>query len=350
MTQSIPTPSFDFYIGTYTLGSKSHSQGVYRCTLAGSTGQISTPECVATLDNPSYISWGNNGQILYAAQEKDQSDSAKVSTFRVLDNGLLSHLKDNDLPGGAPCHLAASGDGKFLATAQYETGDISLFSLKETGVPTAVTHTPAPVGDADPHAHYVQFFDTGQSLAAIDLGQDQLRFYALATQTTPLTLTGQINFPKGSGPRHLARSKKGNIFYVLTERSEEIFVVKQEDHTWHIASKIQAFTSDQNVANGAAAAIRLSDDGKFLYASSRTKSELAVFAVDQETHNLSHVQTLSLEGKEPRDFALSPDGRLLVVANQNSNSLASYWVIKDTGKIVPTGKIVDLDSPVCVLF
>jgi len=102
--------------------------------------------------------------------------------------------------------------------------------------------------------------------------------------------------------------------------------------------------------DGAGAAIRLSADGRFLYVSGRSNSEIAAFAIDAASGALSPVQRVPTDGLAPRDFDLTPDGRFVVIANQQSNTLTSLWRNPDTGRHGPTGQAVELGSPVCVLF
>jgi 6-phosphogluconolactonase len=52
----------------------------------------------------------------------------------------------------------------------------------------------------------------------------------------------------------------------------------------------------------------------------------------------------------PRNFNLTPDGAYLLVGNQNSNSLLSFKRDAATGKITPTGEVLDIHKPVYINF
>jgi 6-phosphogluconolactonase len=58
---------------------------------------------------------------------------------------------------------------------------------------------------------------------------------------------------------------------------------------------------------------------------------------------------VSTGGREPRGFQLTPDGRLLLVANQNSNNVVTFAVDEATGGLEATGVVTDVPSPTCVV-
>ncbi len=78
--------------------------------------------------------------------------------------------------------------------------------------------------------------------------------------------------------------------------------------------------------------------GKFLYASNRVVHNgldglVSVFALDAETGVPSLRSVVPTHGKVPRDIVLTADGALLLVANQNSDNVATYAVDQATGAL-----------------
>ena len=55
-------------------------------------------------------------------------------------------------------------------------------------------------------------------------------------------------------------------------------------------------------------------------------------------------------GRTPRDINLDPTGRILLVANQDSDSVVSFFVDAQTGRLEPTGQSTTVPKPVRVLF
>jgi 6-phosphogluconolactonase len=57
---------------------------------------------------------------------------------------------------------------------------------------------------------------------------------------------------------------------------------------------------------------------------------------------------MNTQGKTPRNFALTPSGRLLLVANQNSNNVVTFRVDGQNGLLTPTGQTIEVPSPMFV--
>lgn len=56
-------------------------------------------------------------------------------------------------------------------------------------------------------------------------------------------------------------------------------------------------------------------------------------------------------GKNPRDFAIHPDGETLLVAHQDSNNLVSFLLNPRTGELTRSAQEpVKVSKPTCILF
>ena len=98
------------------------------------------------------------------------------------------------------------------------------------------------------------------------------------------------------------------------------------------------------------AAIRISSDGRFLYASNRGHNSIAVYAVSENGEAIERIQLISTEGDIPRDFDLDPSEDFIVVANQDSDNLTLYRRNQETGLLEMIQKDVAVPECVCVLF
>ena len=65
---------------------------------------------------------------------------------------------------------------------------------------------------------------------------------------------------------------------------------------------------------------------------------------------LSFVEHTPTQGKIPRNFAVDPTGQFLFVANQETDNIVQYRIDQDTGRLTPTGKVVQVDAPVSLEF
>jgi len=88
--------------------------------------------------------------------------------------------------------------------------------------------------------------------------------------------------------------------------------------------------------------------GRFLYGSNRGHDSIVCFAVDDKTGKLSLVGHESMQGKNPRHFAIDPSGSLLLAANQESDSVVSFRINQDTGVLTPTGQTCRVSTTVCL--
>jgi 6-phosphogluconolactonase len=55
-------------------------------------------------------------------------------------------------------------------------------------------------------------------------------------------------------------------------------------------------------------------------------------------------------GAKPRGFALSPDGRWLIAANQDSDSIVPFAIDPATGLPAVAGAALRVPSPTCIAF
>jgi len=65
---------------------------------------------------------------------------------------------------------------------------------------------------------------------------------------------------------------------------------------------------------------------------------------------LTAVERVSTQGKTPRNFAIDPSGAFLFAANQDSGNVVVFRVDPATGRLTPTGNVLEVASPVCVVF
>ena len=153
---------------------------------------------------------------------------------------------------------------------------------------------------------------------------------------------------EGAGPRHLIFDPNNKWIYVLSELNNSISILKEKDETYFIDSTISTlpkeFTAHSNAAN-----IRISKDGKFLYASHRGADSIAMFKVNSENGSLTSIGYTPVLGANSRKFSLSPDDQFLLVANQDTNNIISFKRNAVTGKLTFVDKIL-APTPICILF
>jgi 6-phosphogluconolactonase (cycloisomerase 2 family) len=145
------------------------------------------------------------------------------------------------------------------------------------------------------------------------------------------------------GPRHLLFDASGTHLYVIGELSGDITVF---DYKNGALTEKQVVKADRLDARGAAD-IHLSPDGKFLYASLRLKGDgIAIFEV-AENGTLAYVG-YQATGPHPRNFNITPNGRFVLVACRDNDSIEVYSRDAATGLLAPTGYRIPQTRPVFV--
>ena len=69
-----------------------------------------------------------------------------------------------------------------------------------------------------------------------------------------------------------------------------------------------------------------------------------------EKGTLTRVQEAPSLGMIPRNFALDPTGKYLLVGNQISNQMVVFAIDPANGTLKPAGQTLDVNSPVAILF
>ena len=95
-------------------------------------------------------------------------------------------------------------------------------------------------------------------------------------------------------------------------------------------------------------AIKISNDNRFIYVSNRGQDTIVVF--ENVNNKLKEIQTISTEGADPRDFALSKDNKLAVATNETSGTITVYAVDQETGELDVVQCGVEVPEAVCVKF
>lgn len=362
-----PVPAdgvYDMLVGTYT-GGKSEGLYVYRFdTKTGEATRVSVAQTV----NPSYLVVTPDRRFVYAVNELpgDNGPATQrggISAFRFdAASGQLTFLNKVSSDGNDPCYLKLSPDGKYLLTANYSVaadpgGSFAVFPLQADGqvgssVLTVHHEGGGPVkGRQDnSHVHSTVFSPDGHYLFAQDLGADKLYSYRY-TPDGSRGLFGPTEWrytqeKAGTGPRHLVFGADGKHAYLTSELAGTVSTFNYDDGR---LTQVQTIPLAEPGFKGAvgAAAIHLSPDGRFLYATNRgDANDIVIFSVDPANGHLKKIGRQSSLGKSPREFAIDPTGNWLIVGNQNSDTVVVFRRDPQTGLLEANPKQFELGSPV----
>ena len=97
------------------------------------------------------------------------------------------------------------------------------------------------------------------------------------------------------------------------------------------------------------AAIRLSKDSQYLYASNRGHDSIAVYRVLADG-SLKLIEIVPTHGKTPRDFDLTPDQEFLIAVHQDSDNATVFKRNSDTGRLAELSNDFHVPEAVCISF
>jgi len=341
-----PPASYDFYLGTYTDGS---SEGIYSGTL-NADGTFSELKLAAKTENPSYLCFAHNQNVLLAVSEVDIEGTGTLEAYAIADEGL-QHVSTSLSGGAHPCHIASNDNGDILM-ANYTGGNIGYATVDEAARLSELVDVAQHQGKSitqrqtAPHAHSAWFLSEKEAVA-VDLGIDQLIFYNLSNEAK-LQKEASLSLEAGAGPRHLAFHPLKDVLYVINELNSSVSVVAKDDDQWHLKQSLSTLPNGYDGQNFCAD-IKVSNDGRFLYASNRGHNSLAIYEISTSGVELKLIAHQNVKGNWPRNFALTPDNKLVVVANQRSNNLVTFKRNAENGLLSFLAE-TQLSSPVCVLF
>ena len=183
-----------------------------------------------------------------------------------------------------------------------------------------------------------------------DLGSDQIYHYRFFSNNGSLLRTSITKAARiGDGPRHIIFNSNQRFVYVMNELKSEITVFNY----FPIMEAIQIISSlpeNYTLPNTGAEILLHPITEKYLYASNRGHDSIAVFSVDIKQDYLTLIQHISVQGHTPRNFNISPNGKFLIVANQDSNNVVLFTIDEQTGKLTATGSSVQVSKPTCVKY
>ncbi|HEY1760231.1 MAG TPA: lactonase family protein [Bryobacteraceae bacterium] len=339
------------YVGTYTSGD---SKGIYAFRFNDSSGTLTPMGLAAETPNPSFLAVGPDRRFLYAANEET---AGGVSAFAI-DTGELKLLNRVSSRGSGPCHVALDKTGKWLFVANYNSGSVAAFPVHIDGslgeASAFMQHSGSSVNpqrQEGPHAHSVNVSPDNRFVLVADLGLDEILTYPIDAAKGLVQAESLFKVQPGSGPRHLVFGTDSRFAYAINEMLGTVTAF-QYDAAKGKLKELQTIPSLPAGFSGAnsSAEIAVHPGGKFLYASNRGDSSIAIFRIDAAKGTLSGSGHVSTGGNTPRNFAIDPSGKFLLAANQDSGNIVVFRIDQKTGAVTPAGVEAKVAAPVSIVY
>jgi 6-phosphogluconolactonase len=350
------------YVGTYThsLGHvQAKGEGIYVFTLDQATGALQPVSVATGVYNPSFLTVDPSKRFLYATSEA--KPFGEVYAFEIDPaTGGLTFLNSQSSHGGDPCHLMADATSSLLIVVNHEDGVVAEYPIHPDGslgpasdIARHVGSSIDPVNQKGPHAHSVNIDRTNRFALVCDKGIDKVMVYRLDREPGKLVPNDppSVTERPGSAPRHLAFHPSGRFAWAINEIASTMtgFSFDAETGTLVEIETMPTLPADFTDRNSTAD-VRVHPNGRFLYGSNRGHDSIASYAIDQETGKLTFLAHTSTQGKVPRNFNIDPTGTLLLAANQNTDTVVAFAIDATSGKLTPTGAVSAVPTPVCIHF
>lgn len=303
-------------------------------------GRLSRRGDVALGGSPGALALDAEGRRIYAAVRSEK----QFATLSIDPATGLPELVSTAPAAGNPAYVHPDASGRWLLAAYYGEGLVSVSRIDESG---AVAGEPVSVLDIGPKAHCIRTDPTNRFAFCphpMDLNcVDQFRFDA---ETGELSLNEPPTLPadERAGPRHLKFHPNGRWAYLVNEQGKSVTFCVYDAATGTLAREqtLSTHPQDWDRDKGSCAEIKISADGRFVYASNRGHDSLASFSIDPASGRLAELERVATE-KIPRSFDLMPGGRYLVAAGQGEGILALYRRDPESGRLeqiqsLPCGK------------
>lgn len=351
------------YIGTYT-SNNTKSEGIYIYKLNLVSGELSPYKIVKNAVDPSFLAIDKSQNFLYAVSETEEYEGKKsgaVSAYQIEQNGDLVFLNKQASLGGSPCHLAVSDNRKFVLVANYTGGNAASFPINEDGSLGDSVDLKQHNGNSinkkrqeAAHVHSVTLDQANNFAIVCDLGIDKAMIYRFDKENGKLQTNDSQEFFQtklGAGPRHFAFHPNGKFAFLINELDSTLTSLTYNEKQGTLSEIQTVKTLPENYLRASAntcADLQISPDGGFVYGSNRGHDSLVSFKINQENGKLEFIEHISTGGKSPRNFAIDPTGSFLLAANQNSDNIVVFRVDKTTGKLENTQFTAFVPKPVCL--
>lgn len=352
-----------------------NGQGIHLFEVDRNTGALTEAGIYRMGTSPSALVFNRAGDRLYSANETDrvgEHNHGTVSAFAVDPaTGQLKLLGTVPSGGAGPTYASIHPTGKHLLVANYFGGSVAVLPIKEDGSLGEATDVQVDQGEIGPtvaknappgsfafsghdrtHAHIIRSDPSGRFVLHIDLGLDKIFTWKFDANRGKLIPNDppSVSLPPGDGPRHFDFHPDGRWLFSIQEEGSTVVRFDYDGDTGKLTPRQTISSLPPGYAgSNFCSAIRVSKDGKFLYAGNRLHDSIGIFAI-APTGDLTYLAAEQTRGNYPRSFNFDPTGRYLYCCNQRADNVTIFEVNRETGLLKFTGQYVPVGNPSCVVF
>jgi len=252
--------------------------------------------------------------------------------------------------GPGPAHLLVDMSLSMAFSANYAAGSWTAVSMGGQGIGhlnQTVYQEIFGKGCRNSTSHPHETVSLGEYVWVVDLGCDSIYHYKV--NKFNVTKVGVTNIGNGRGPRHMTLIPERSLAIVVCELQNYVQLHKLDAKSSNLTmmQEMNVVSVDKN----AGAEVLVHPNKQWIYISSRGVGLVAVFHLDDK-EKLTKVQEFKLNGTWPRSMAMSPEGDMLIVADQMGDSLHVLKISQEDGTltVVVGGIITTPHQPSYVTF
>lgn len=268
-----------------------------------------------------------------------KGDQPAIVSCEIHGDGRLAPITRRDVESSLT-YLTLTPDGRTLLGASYRGGFGISLPVGDSGVGDVVSRI------AYPKMHCSAVDPDGTRAYFVSLGADLVAQYELKGATLTPMDPPTVAAPPGCGPRHLVLTRDGRHVYVLTEFSGEVLHYRRSAlGALTPAGQAAAYAPGRGLRPSRLGAdpvadhliwgadLHLSPDEKTCWASERSASTLATVPIAADGTPRPADRFTSAE-RQPRGFAVSPDGRYLLCTGEKSTTVSLFRTESDGGLVL----------------
>jgi len=246
----------------------------------------------------------------------------------------LKHLSTIEVDRD-PAYHWQDYSGKWLITAYYHTGRVSVHGIDQQG---RLNSKASFFGETALNAHGVAATSDNRFVYIPHTGPNLIVQFGFNDQTGQLTRleNGSLISAEKTGPRHLAvHPTKPWLYGDYEQANKAVFYEIKPDGLLATRQVVSSVPENWPKGKGATARMTLSADGRFVYVANRGHNSIATFRINPRTGELIKVGIYATE-PNPRSFAISPCGKWLFAGGQDTGKIAVFKRNRRSGVLTRT--------------
>lgn len=231
--------------------------------------------------------------------------------------------------GGNPVYASVDATGRTLLGVNHARGTTDAFPLDPASGAISAEPVNYPTGG---NSHSAVFHPANGHVYVASVRDSMIAQYAF--RDGAMTTLDPPTLAQPGGPRHFTFHPSGEFAYVIGGPSDMVGMYRVAPgggltSLGHVARLPDSLSAEAATHMGSD--IHVSPSGRHAYAANRgTSNTLTIYSIGSDGR-LTLRGHESTRGNTPRTFDIDPAGELIVVGNQDSQTLAIFRVDSDTG-------------------